>query len=354
MDEILELKIVEAEDIENLVKPENLEEVKKLITDKPEYITKNLNRVKFRLMDRACRFGNFDLIKFIFEKNPDAIKHIATNNDTDALKAALLNGSKEIVEFLLEKGAIFERLYRSKVHPIYFCLSEGHYDLSVYLIERFNLNINMQINSNGDRIWTMPMIDYRSADKEEMKNKRIKFFLYCTSKLKASDLGDDMGYIWMSSSFKSDKTHVFFDELLRLKCPLKYPLVYPYPNLFSEAAISGDEYFVKNIIKYGISYKPILPSFIDKNIYISEYAMIVDKWFRLSDIYTLKFYVEALKNNSYPQAVKLLEEKGIQMILQKVFEDKRKSVIFRFNPNVFRKAISVLSLQPYTLNENCP
>ena len=338
-------------DLETLVAQENLEKTKQMINDDPSFLTKDLNEVRYRLLDRAAEAGNFPLVKFIVEKNPETVNYMSPNTGADALLCSLRSGHQDLSDYLIEHGAAFSKKYNNnQTHAIYPVLNGGNYKMAKYYMERYKIPPTEPAWMDGRPIWCIPMLDYTSLDKPEVKKQRIDFFRYCTSQMKPGDCPKVADFNWLSRACNYDHDHNFFDELVRLEADL---LIVGEPdwksNHMTMAMIVGDEYIVKCLLKNYGSIPTFHPEYMKNkscHLIMDEYGRLSYKWERLMDIYTIRILSEFVQGTTQEIDPMMVEDEGIKKAYTEISTQTKKSAIFRVNRRIFSNIMTLLPVYP--------
>ena len=343
------------EDMKNLVSKEKFESTKKMILDNPSFIDDNLDYLNHRIMDRACFYGNFELVKFIYDIKQDSIHYISANTETDALKAACFEGHKEIIDFLIEKGSSFsQRYFFNRTHPLYFVISSHHYELAKYLMGKYNMTVNDKISKTRQRLWTIPMTEYEIIDPPEVKKGKIEFFKWCTAQLKPGELLSD-SQNWLVKSMNYDREHAFFDELIRLKAPFEEWYSPSWAcNPVAEALKVDDDYAIKILLKNFPSLDTRLPETTRINIISKYYSSLNYKWRRLLDIYYLRYFFELKAGQLTCGNSKIIEDKNFNDCYSAIEKQKGKPslALLKVNRRVFSSAMKMIPTIDTPIHEN--
>ena len=97
----------------------------------------------------ASRYGMYDVVKYLIEKGADVNKKGGTRN-AGPLTNAAFEGHKDIIELLLENGAILDTSDFA-VNPLFAAIYNGHIDVVKYLVENgIDLDASYDIGSLKD------------------------------------------------------------------------------------------------------------------------------------------------------------------------------------------------------------
>ena len=337
-------------EMQSIGEKENTANIKNEIIKDPSFTKKNLNYLNFRILDRAAEAGNYELVKFIVEKDPQSVKYISPNTETDALKCALSKGHKEICEYLIDHGAEFAITDPFKPHPLYYLISSCQFDLAKFYMEKYKIPPTLVITLIGEPVWAISMVDYVQTDSADIKKKKIDFFRYCTSKMKPGDIQEIEGFNWLEKASTYDHVRDFFDELVRLQAILE---IRAKPSWSSNPIVSamkcGDEYIVKQLLKNYRSISTFVPDWMGPDLIGKEYSKLSSKWERLLDIYTVRTMGEFVLGIQQNIPSLISENEEIKNAYNHISSQKIKSAIFRVSRKFFSNVIKLLPLYPTEL-----
>jgi ankyrin repeat protein len=97
----------------------------------------------------ASRYGMYDVVKYLIEKGAN-VNVKGGNRNAGPLTNAAFKGHKDIIELLLENGAILDTS-DFDVNPLFAAIYNGHIDVVKYLVENgIDLDASYDIGSLKD------------------------------------------------------------------------------------------------------------------------------------------------------------------------------------------------------------
>ncbi|KAF2484253.1 hypothetical protein BDY17DRAFT_295304 [Neohortaea acidophila] len=95
---------------------------------------RHVNKYGFTRLAEACEAGDLDLVKELFDKDPDAVE-LAEFAGNKPLQIAALNGNAEVVAYLIEQGAQTDCANVDKDTPLIDAAENGHLEVVKLLLE---------------------------------------------------------------------------------------------------------------------------------------------------------------------------------------------------------------------------
>jgi len=280
----------------------DFEEVKKIILESKNLL-KSIDYRGGLLIHRACKAGNINLVKFLYEKNKD---HILKKTDVigaDCLQYAVIAGNLELVKYIISLGADPTQKYPLNTSILYFALKYEKFDIFEYLHFTYKLNIDEPLTENGVTALYMAM---------EQGNKKLFEYL-----LKFTKPGlENHGYFNYLVFAVHLKDSYYLEELLKKGAKYEPLELYGFTALSLAAEDKNNKHF-QLIIKFAANVKseklPIRTTKI-----IQEYNALCDKWCRNYDIYTVRYFCELLRLEALPKEEpnKILEDPKLQKIYE--------------------------------------
>jgi ankyrin repeat protein len=123
---------LQADEIHQLVKNNQLFKIKKLVKDQP-HVTDSIDKNGRTALHWACRMNQLDIISFLIHNNSNI--NIADNNNIVPLHSVAANGNIEACKMLLNKKAQVDRMSSSGNTPLHYAVSYGHFDMVKLLIK---------------------------------------------------------------------------------------------------------------------------------------------------------------------------------------------------------------------------
>ncbi len=117
--------------VRQLIKQNNINELKDYLIDKPELI--NAETPFGTWLEVAASKGDLDIVQFFIDKGIDVNKCCGMTNG-GPLATASFNGHLDIVKLLLQNGAIID-VSSSEKNPLFSAIYNGHFEVVKCLVE---------------------------------------------------------------------------------------------------------------------------------------------------------------------------------------------------------------------------
>ena len=315
-------------------------EVKAMLADpkNANLIGASLDETETRLIHKAARTGNLPLVQYILEQKPAEIGARKESNGSDALQNAVFSGNLDLVKFLISKGADAHFKYSMETSILYFAVKYKHMHILKYFVEELKMDANDILASNGIQALYMAM---------EQNDKPLFDYL-----LSFNPNVENIGpYNHLAYAARADDTY-FLDSLLDRSAP--FEIMEPYErSAFSWAGEDNRYKQMEMILKKakGVKPEPLLAPGIGKLSH--EMNSLCDKWWRLYDIYMVRYFCELKRKEIEPKAnvAKFLEDPNLNKVhdIITTSKDKYESLIFKVPRNIFRGVMKYLEAVPVNL-----
>jgi len=336
-----ESKYPAKETIDNLVegKPD-FEYSKTFLADSKNanYIEAPLDELETFLIYKAARKGNLPLVQLILEKKPEQIKLFKESNGSDALQHAVVSGNLDLVKFLISKGADPTKRYFMDTSILYFAVKYKHAHIFRYFVEDHKMKPNDIYAANGITALYMAM--------EQEDKELFKYLLSLNPQVE--NIGP---FNHLAFAARLDDT-LYLEELLNHNAP--FEIMEPYDrSAFSWAGEDNRHKQMEIILKRAKGVKPeaLLAPGISKISH--EYNSLCDKWWRLYDIYMLRYFCEVQRKEVEikEETKKFMDEENLNKIYEKVVssKDKYEPLLFKLPRNIFRGVMKYLEAMPVNI-----
>eukprot|EP01022_Parablepharisma_sp_SALTPOND_P012116 TRINITY_DN154_c1_g1_i1.p1 TRINITY_DN154_c1_g1~~TRINITY_DN154_c1_g1_i1.p1 ORF type:complete len:415 (+),score=51.03 TRINITY_DN154_c1_g1_i1:93-1247(+) len=329
-----EAKVPPKEVIESIVDGKrDFEEVKAMLSDPKNghYINAPIDDLETYLVHRAARAGNMPLVQFILEQKPEQAKFHKESNGADVLQHAVVSGNLDLVKYVISKGADPHYRYFMETSIMYFAVKYGHIHIFKYFVEEHKMDPHDILAANGIQALYMAM--------EQNDKELFKYILSFNPHIE--NIGP---YNYLAFAARLDDTF-YLEELLNRNAP--FEIMEPYDrSAFSWAGEDNRHKQMELLLKRAKGIKPeaLLAPGISKVSH--EYNALCHKWWRLYDIYMVRYFCELQRKEVEPKGdtKKFLEDEKLHKIYEVITtaKDKYESLIFKIPRNIFKGVMKYL------------
>lgn len=299
------------------------------------YISQPVEELETYLIYKAARAGNANLVKFILEQKPAQLTIRKESNGADVLQHAVASGNLELVKFLISKGADPKYRYFMDVSIMYFALKYKHIHIFKYFVEELKMDAHEILAANGLQALYMAM--------EQEDKELFKYIL--TYNPYIENIGP---HNYLAFAARLDDTY-YLEELLNRSAP--FEIMEPYDrSAFSWAGEDNRHKQMEILLKRakGVHPEALLAPGISKISF--EYNNLCHKWWRLYDIYMVRFFCEIKRKEAEPKGdIKaFMEDPNLNKLYDGPLAAKGKyeNLLFRVPRNIFRNVMKYLEVVP--------
>jgi len=309
----------------------DLEEAKKIILDPASGLLNPIDERGTLLVHKACKAGNINLVKFILEQKPAHLKQEIESSGADCLQFAVVSGNLDLVKHLISIGAEPNKKYFMQCSILYYAVKYKHFHIFEYLCDTYKMDPNETLAENGIQALYMAM-----------EQGDLDFFKYL---LKPNPVIENIGpFNYLAFAARLDDTF-YLEELL--KRGAKFEIMEPYDrSAFSWAGEDNRHKQMELLLKNakGVVPEPLLAPGISQVSH--EYNALCDKWWRLYDIYTVRYFCELQRKEveAKGDSKQLLEDANLQKVgeIINTSSGKYETLMFKTPRNIFRNIMKYL------------
>lgn len=322
----------------------DFEQVKTMLADpKNQAFLGPIDDLDTYLIYKAARAGNKPLVEYIISLKPDQATKRKESNGSDSLQHAVVSGNLDLVKYLIGKGADPHFRYFMETSILYFAVKYKQMAIFKYFVEELKMDPNDILAANGIQALYMAM--------EQDDKELFKYLL--TFNPHIENVGP---FNYLAFAARLDDTY-YLEELLNRAAP--FEIMEPYDrSAFSWAGEDNRHKQMEILLKRAKGIKPeaLLAPGISKVSH--EMNSLCDKWWRLYDIYMVRYFCELQRKEIEPKGdiKKFAEDDKLRKVYDMIStsKDKIEPLIFKVPRNIFRGVMKYLDAMPVNIKVSDP